>query len=52
VTRIFLQGLSAAAFGDGLPLSEMITEVKDVNGDCEVDFEDFRLMALHWLEAR
>ena len=24
----------------------------DANGDCEVDFEDFRLMALHWLEAR
>jgi len=24
----------------------------DVNGDCEVNFEDFRLMALHWLEAR
>jgi predicted outer membrane repeat protein len=22
----------------------------DVNGDCEVDFEDFRLMALHWME--
>jgi parallel beta-helix repeat protein len=24
----------------------------DVNGDCEVNFEDFRLMALHWLEER
>ena len=24
----------------------------DVNGDCRVDFLDFRLMALHWLEAR
>ena len=22
----------------------------DVNGDCEIDFEDFRLMALHWCE--
>ena len=22
----------------------------DINGDCEVNFEDFRLMALHWLE--
>jgi hypothetical protein len=27
-----LQGLWAAAFGGGLPLSEMITEVKDVKG--------------------
>jgi hypothetical protein len=52
VTRIFLQGLGAAAFGGGLPLSEMINEAKDVKGDCEVDFEDFRLMALHWLETR
>jgi hypothetical protein len=24
----------------------------DINGDCKVDFEDFRLMALHWLEER
>jgi hypothetical protein len=22
----------------------------DINGDCEVDFEDFKLMALHWCE--
>jgi len=22
----------------------------DVNGDCEINFEDFRLMALHWCE--
>jgi hypothetical protein len=22
----------------------------DINGDCVVDFKDFRLMALHWLE--
>ena len=22
----------------------------DINGDCEVDFDDFRLMALHWCE--
>lgn len=22
----------------------------DVNGDCEINFEDFRLMALHWFE--
>ena len=27
-----MQGLGATAFGDGLPLSEMITEVKDVKG--------------------
>jgi len=24
----------------------------DINGDCEVDFEDFSFMALHWLEVR
>ncbi|MBL7154082.1 MAG: right-handed parallel beta-helix repeat-containing protein [Phycisphaerae bacterium] len=24
----------------------------DVNGDCIVDFRDFRIMALHWLEDR
>jgi len=24
----------------------------DVNGDCKVDFLDFRLLALHWLEER
>jgi len=23
----------------------------DINGDCEVNFLDFRLMALHWMEA-
>jgi len=22
----------------------------DVNGDCEINFEDFRLLALHWCE--
>ena len=22
----------------------------DINGDCEINFEDFRLMALHWCE--
>jgi hypothetical protein len=22
----------------------------DINGDCRVDFKDFALMALHWLE--
>jgi hypothetical protein len=24
----------------------------DINGDCKVNFLDFRLMALHWLEIR
>ena len=24
----------------------------DINGDCEINFEDFRLMALHWMEDR
>ena len=24
----------------------------DVNGDCEVDFEDFRLMGLHWMNDK
>jgi len=24
----------------------------DINGDCEVNFLDFRLLALHWLEER
>ena len=24
----------------------------DINGDCVVDFEDFRLMALHWLDEQ
>jgi hypothetical protein len=22
----------------------------DINGDCSIDFKDFALMALHWLE--
>jgi len=35
----------------GQPICETIV-AGDINGDCEVDFEDFRLMALHWLEAR
>jgi len=40
---------SKSYFGE--PLCETIV-AGDVNGDCRVDFEDFRLMALHWLEAR
>jgi len=35
----------------GKPPCEVIV-AGDVNGDCKVDFEDFRLTALHWLEAR
>jgi hypothetical protein len=35
----------------GKPPCEIIV-VGDVNGDCKVSFEDFRLMGLHWLEAR
>lgn len=35
----------------GRPLCEIIV-AGDINGDCEVDFEDFRLMGLHWLETR
>jgi hypothetical protein len=33
----------------GKPACETVV-AGDVNGDCEVNFEDFRLMALHWLE--
>jgi len=40
---------SKSYFGE--PLCETIV-AGDVNGDCKVNFEDFRLMALHWLEAR
>jgi len=40
---------SKSYFGE--PLCETIV-AGDVNGDCKVDFEDFRLMALHWLEER
>jgi len=31
------------------PLCEVIF-AGDINGDCEVDFRDFAIMALHWLE--
>jgi hypothetical protein len=33
----------------GQPLCETIV-AGDINGDCKVNFQDFRLMALHWLE--
>jgi hypothetical protein len=33
----------------GKPPCEIIV-AGDINGDCEVDFFDFRLMALHWCE--
>jgi len=33
----------------GKPACETVM-AGDVNGDCEIDFEDFRLMALHWRE--
>lgn len=40
---------SKSYFGE--PMCETIV-VGDVNGDCKVNFLDFRLMALHWLEER
>ncbi len=33
----------------GKPPCELIV-AGDINGDCKINFEDFRLMALHWLE--
>ena len=33
----------------GAPVCETIV-AGDVNGDCGVDFADFEIMALHWLE--
>ena len=38
---------SKSYFGE--PLCETIV-AGDINGDCNLNFEDFRLMALHWLE--
>ena len=35
----------------GQPPCETIV-AGDINGDCEVNFLDFRLMALHWMEER
>lgn len=33
------------------PVCEMIV-AGDINGDCKVDFKDFAIMAVHWLEER
>jgi len=38
---------SKSYFGE--PACETIV-AGDINGDCKVDFKDFQLMALHWLE--
>jgi hypothetical protein len=38
---------SKAYYGE--PLCEIIMP-GDINGDCEINFEDLRLMALHWCE--
>jgi hypothetical protein len=35
----------------GKPSCETIV-AGDINGDCKVNFLDFWLMALHWLEER
>ncbi len=35
----------------GQPPCETIV-AGDINGDCKVNFLDFRLLALHWLEER
>ncbi|MCK4293569.1 MAG: right-handed parallel beta-helix repeat-containing protein, partial [Planctomycetes bacterium] len=40
---------SKSYFGE--PVCETIV-AGDVNGDCTVDFNDFRIMAFHWLEDR
>ncbi|MHC4558018.1 MAG: right-handed parallel beta-helix repeat-containing protein [Planctomycetota bacterium] len=40
---------SKSYFGE--PVCETIV-AGDINGDCKVDFEDFKLMALHWLEDK
>ena len=33
------------------PVCEIVI-TGDINGDCKVDFEDFRLMANHWLQEK
>ena len=38
---------SKSYFGE--PVCETIV-AGDINGDCRVDFEDFRILALHWLQ--
>ena len=40
---------SKSYFGE--PVCETIV-AGDINGDCKVDFQDFALMASHWLEER
>jgi len=40
---------SKSYFGE--PVCETIL-AGDINGDCQVDLEDFRIMALHWLEEK
>jgi len=40
---------SKSYFGE--PVCETIV-AGDINGDCKVDFADFQIMALHWLEQR
>jgi len=42
-------GASKSYFGD--PICETII-AGDINGDCRVNFADFALMALHWVEER
>ncbi|UCD29281.1 MAG: hypothetical protein JSV03_02030, partial [Planctomycetota bacterium] len=39
---------SKSYFGE--PVCEIIV-AGDINGDCKVDFKDFAIMALHWLES-
>ena len=41
-------GASKSWFGE--PPCEIVV-AGDINGDCNVDFLDFRIMALHWLEG-
>jgi len=40
---------SKSYFGE--PVCETIV-AGDINGDCEVNFKDFALMAIHWLQER
>ena len=40
---------AGTVYMDDDPLCEVVV-AGDINGDCRVDFLDFRLMALHWLD--